>query len=151
MCAPIRCTASTIWFGIYSIKAFSAHKGKSANCNLLIPTFYAYKIMHFKFICPENLMKLHILHTNTACNLANHPYKENLAKFGYKWDINVVTFNHPSVFLGTYWDLIKKSVYFFFFCLEACQSKTPKTIFLNFLLLILLVRKHWLLPQPAEF
>jgi hypothetical protein len=29
-------------------------------------------------------MKLHILHTNTACNLANHPHKETLAKFGYK-------------------------------------------------------------------
>jgi hypothetical protein len=29
-------------------------------------------------------MKLHILHTNTACNLANHPFKENLAEFGYK-------------------------------------------------------------------
>jgi hypothetical protein len=41
----------------------------------------------------------------------------------------VVTFNHPSVLLGTYWDLIKKSVYFFFFFLEACQSKAPKTIF----------------------
>ncbi len=118
----------------FSTKLCISERLNNICCLIVLPNFPHQT--HDIYLCPHTFGSMDqkkkymvVIHfTLWSSWTEDHP-QEDLAKFSYKWDMNVKKFKHISILLfTTYWNMTFESGNIFFF-LTIWQLKSQKSTF----------------------